>query len=330
MTSISSHYWKFSQNLVGICAFDLVAQHGNFTRAAEVLGISQSAISQRIRGLELELGVVLFRREHRGVTLTNEGLRLFNAVNPAMRQLSSSVTSLLDRKSKPRVRLSADFAFSTFWLLPRLAQLRSDLGEEIEIQILASQVPPEPNDDGCDITIHVSHLSRMLEGDVLLLKERVAAVCSPKFLEENGVIGSPGALLDTQLLSLSKPPTAEWQTWRGWFDSLDIIGTTSKSYVSFNNYDMVMQAAVAGQGVALGWLGLIDNLLKGGVLVQATDDVVDSDAGYVMSRDYASPAPGPKLVFDWIASQVESDSSSGPRTRGAKRKANGRGVKKAS
>ena len=329
MTSISSHYWKFSQNLVGICAFDLVAQHGNFTRAAEVLGISQSAISQRIRGLELELGVVLFRREHRGVTLTNEGLRLFNAVNPAMRQLSTSVTSLLDRKSKPRVRLSADFAFSTFWLLPRLPQLRSDLGEEIEIQILASQVPPDPNNDDCDITIHVSHLSRMAEGDVLLLKERVAAVCSPLFLEANGAISSSSELLDTQLLSLSKPPTAEWQTWRGWFDELEIIGAASKSYVSFNNYDMVTQAAVAGQGVALGWLGLIDGLLKNGALVQATEDIVDSDAGYVMSRDFANPSPGPSLVFEWIANQVKSDKSSEGRKRGTKRKPSGRGGKKA-
>lgn len=323
MANISSHYWKFSQNLVGVCAFDLVAQYGNFTRAAEVLGISQSAISQRIRGLELELGVVLFRREHRGVTLTNEGLRLFNAVNPAMRQLSTSVTSLLDRKSKPRVRLSADFAFSTFWLLPRLPQLRSDLGEEIEIQILASQVPPDPNNDDCDITIHVSHLSRMAEGDVLLLKEKVAAVCSQEFLELNGAIASSAELLNTQLLSLSKPPTAEWQTWRGWFDSLEIIGAASKSYVSFNNYDMVTQAAVSGQGVALGWLGLIDGLLKSGALVQATEDVVDSDAGYVMSLDSSNPSPGPTLVFDWIASQVKQDHKPGSRKKTAKRKSTG-------
>lgn len=69
MTSISSTYRKLSHNLVGLCAFDLVAQFGNFTGAAEAMGISQSAVSQRIKALELELGVVLFKREHRGVTL---------------------------------------------------------------------------------------------------------------------------------------------------------------------------------------------------------------------------------------------------------------------
>ncbi len=304
MTNISSTYSKFSHNLVGLCAFDLVAQHGNFTRAAELLGISQSAISQRIRNLELELGVVLFRREHRGVALTNEGLRLLSVVGPAMKQLGNSVTSLLERKSKPRVRLSADFAFSTLWLLPRLPHLRSELGEEIEIQILASQSPPEVNDDDCDIAIHVSALNKMAEGDVLLLEEKVAAVCSPAFLDKNGPISTSAELLNTQLLSLSKPPSAEWQTWQGWFDSLGITGERSRNYISFNNYDMVTQSAIAGHGVALGWLGLIDGVIKDGLLVQATGDVVTSQAGYVMSRDYSSPSRGPARVFDWIATQA--------------------------
>ena len=269
-----------------------------------MLGISQSAISQRIRGLEIELGVVLFTREHRGVALTNEGMRLFGIVSPAMKQLGNSVTSLLERKSKPRVRLSADFAFSTLWLLPRLAHLRSELGEEIELQILASQSPVEVNNDDCDISIHVIPLHKMLDGDVLLLEERVAAVCSPAFLESNGPINSPSQLLDTQLLSLSKPASAEWQTWQGWFDGLGIAGERSRNYISFNNYDMVTQATLAGQGVALGWLGLIDGLLRNGSLVLATDDVVTSRAGYVMSRDYASLSTGPARVFDWIAAHA--------------------------
>ena len=300
MDHISSAYWKLSNNLVGLCAFDIVAQHGNFTGAAEALGISQSAISQRIKALEVELGVVLFKREHRGVSLTLEGMRLLNVVRPAMKQLGTSVNSLLERKLKPRVRVSADFAFSTFWLLPRLPQLRSELGEEIEIQILASQAPPAENDDECDLSIHVTSYEKILADDVLLLEERVAAVCSPDFLERNGRIGSAEELLNTQLISLSKPPSAQWQTWQDWFDGLGITGGRSRNYISFNNYDMTTQAAVAGQGVALGWLGLIDSLLQNGSLVQVTDDVVASEAGYVLSRNPASLPRGTDLVFDWI------------------------------
>jgi DNA-binding transcriptional LysR family regulator len=304
MSDINFSNRKLGQNLPGLFVFDLVSRHGNFTGAATSLGLTQSSISQRIKTLEIELGVVLFKREHRGVTLTNEGLRLYNVVSPAMLQIGNSVTTLLERKSKPRVRISADFSFSTFWLLPRLSDLRSELDDEIEIQILASQTRPSDGDDGCDIQIHISPLSKLVDGDVLLLKEKVAAVCSPSFIEKNGPISSSKELLKTQLLSLSKPPSAYWINWQDWFDSLGISGSRSQNYISFNNYDMVTQSAVAGDGIALGWLGLIDELLQKKQLIQITDDVVTSESGYVMSRDKSNLSSGPQRVFDWIADQT--------------------------
>ena len=306
MNDISGINRKLGYNLVALHTFDLVARHGNFTGAAEALGLTQSAVSQKIKGLETELGVALFKREHRGVSLTNEGVRLLNVVRPAMEQMGNSLASLLERKSKPRVRISADFAFASFWLLPRLSHLRMELGDEIEIQILASQVPPADYGDDCDIKIHVAPRSSMADGDVMLLQERVAAVCSPAYLAVHGPIPASAKLLDCHLISLSRPASAEWQTWQGWFDSLGISGERSKNYISFNNYDMVVQSAVAGDGIALGWLGLVDNLLRGGRLVQVTGDVVSSDAGYVMSRDYSSRLRGPSLVFEWIAKHSAS------------------------
>ncbi|MBY6057231.1 LysR family transcriptional regulator [Leisingera daeponensis] len=301
MRDLSGINRKLSYNLVALHTFDLVARHGNFTGAAEALGLTQSAVSQKIKGLETELGVALFRREHRGVSLTNEGARLLNVVRPAMAQMGNSVASLLERKSRPKVRISSDFAFASFWLLPRLSHLRAELGDEIELQILASQVPPDDSSEDCDIKIHVGPKSPMGDGDVMLLQERVAAVCSPSYLAAHGKVAGSADLLDCQLLSLSKPASAEWQTWQGWFDSLGIAGERSRNYISFNNYDMVVQSALSGDGIALGWLGLIDNLLQDGRLVQVTEDIVTSNAGYVMSRDHSSRLRGPSLVFDWIA-----------------------------
>lgn len=305
MSDISSSYGKLGRHLVGLFAFHLVARSGNFTSAARTLGISQSAVSQRIKTLELELGVVLFTREHRGVALTNEGLRLLSVIQPAMDKMGASVNTLLERKSRPRVRISADFAFSTFWLLPRLYQLRSDLGDEIEIQILASQTAPDDSDD-CDISIHVQSLSGMTSEDILLIEERVAAVCSPGFVEEHGAILEPSDLLEAQLLSLSKPPSAEWMTWQSWFDSLGITGERSRNLHSFNNYDMVAQGALAGHGVALGWLGLIDDLLESGKLVQVTDAIVVSDAGYILSQTQTSMSKGPDRVVEWIVDRINN------------------------
>ncbi len=304
MNDINRINTNLSRNLVALYAFEMVSQHGNFTSAGEALGLTQSSVSQRIKGLEADLGVVLFKREHRGVSLTNEGLRLLNVVSPAMRQMGYAVDSLIDRRSKPRVRISADFAFSTFWLLPRLGYLREEIGDEIEIQILASTVPPGLDDTDCDIQIHVAPINQIRPDEILLLEEIVAAVCSPQLLDKIGPIRSAADLLNVQLLSLSKPATAAWQTWQGWFDHLGVTGERRRNYISFNNYDMVTQAALSGEGVALGWIGLIDDLLSKGSLVAVTDDLVSSDAGYVMSRSHTSSGRGPKLVFDWIAEQV--------------------------
>ncbi len=304
MAALNPANRKLLHNLVGLFAFDLVARHGNLTGAAEDLGLSQSALSQRIKKLEIELGVALFKREHRGVSLTSEGVRLFTVVRPAIQQMGGAVGSLLDRKLKPRVRISADFAFSTFWLLPNLSQLRLELGDEIELQMLASTAPPESSDD-CDINIHVRPFDRMADGDVLLLEENVAAVCSPAFLQAHGPFASPAQLYDAPLLSLSRPPSAEWQTWQGWFESLGVTGTRSRNYSSFNNYNMVIQAALSGHGVALGWLGMIDQLIHDGQLVRATDDVVTSAAGYVMSRADRVISNGPDRVFDWIVDHIK-------------------------
>ncbi|SLN70274.1 Glycine cleavage system transcriptional activator [Roseovarius albus] len=294
---------KIHQNLSNLLVFRLAAENGNFTKAAEALGLTQSSVSQSIKALELDLGIALFKREHRGVALTNEGLRLLNVVSPALERIRTAYGSQLDRSKNARVRISADFAFSTYWLMPRLSQLRAELGEDVEIQILASQV----HSDDCDITIHVNDLSKMKKGDKLLLEEKVAAVCSPEFLAIHGPINAANDLLNLQLLSLSRPVLADWQTWQGWFANLGFQDDRTHNFIGFNNYDMLIQAAVSGEGIALGWLGLVDRLIRQKLLVFATNDIVSSNAGYVMSRNYNAQQQSPKVVFDWISKQIDSE-----------------------
>ncbi len=302
MVGISETYWTLNRNLTGLCAFDVVARHGNFTSAAEALGLTQSAMSQRIKNLEIELGVTLFRREHRGVELTNDGRRLLAVIRPAMSRMSGSVSSLVQRKSKPRVRLSLDFAFATFWLLPRLPRLRAEL-VEIDIQLLTSQTPVEAAGDDCDLIIHMCNTNNIGEADALLLKEKVVAVCSPDFMSAHGPVENPSQLLNLPLLSLSGPQSAPWHTWQSWFDALDVDGVRTRNFTSFNNYDLIVQAAVHGQGVALGWLGLIDSLLENQSLITITDGVVSSERGYAITQTYSSDSKWLRQVFDWIVDQ---------------------------
>lgn len=304
MSDIRKTYAVVNRNLVGLSVFTVVAQHGNLTRAADILGISQSAMSQRIKNLEADLGLILFKREQRGVALTGDGLQLFQTMQPLMGQVNEAISSMIERKTKPRVRLSTDFAFSTFWLLPRLPFLRDEMDGEIDIQILTSQTPVSAAKSDCDLIVHMGSIKDMKDSDVLLLRERTIAVCSPSYLEKHGPFSSPDDLLGQQLLSLSRPPTALWHTWQSWFDGLGINGERTRDFTSFDNSHLVVQAAIAGQGVALGWLGLVDDTIKTGHLVQATDDIVSSEHGYVMSRTEGALTGAPKRVFDWIDQSI--------------------------
>ena len=302
MADISEPYRQLSRNLVALCAFDVVARHGNFTNAAQALGVTQSAISQRIKDLESSLGVALFKRDHRGAELTDDGSHLLETIRPAMERMSQSVSTLVQRKTKPQVRLSLDFAFATFWLLPRLPRLRDEL-KEIDIQILTSQTPFESAGDDCDLIIHMRPLSDLNANDVLLMEERVVAVCSPGLLDHQGPVRSAAGLLDLPLLSLSGPASAPWLTWQGWFDALGVSGRRTRNLTSLSNYDLVIQAALGGQGVALGWAGLIDDLLNDGRLVKACSDVVTTDVGYAITRRYTTRSESLEHVFNWIVGQ---------------------------
>lgn len=301
MDGINNTYRYLSSHLSELCAFDLVARHGNFTNAAAALGVSQSAISQRIKGLETDLGIVLFRREHRGVRLTNDGKRLLIIIRPAMEQMAEVVASLVRRKSKQQVRLSLDFAFASFWMLPKLGQLREEF-DEIDIQILTSQTPVEAAGEDCDLIIHLNDIDEAND-DTLLFKEKVIAVCSPEFLAENGPVLSATELLDQPLLSLSGPMAAPWHTWQSWFAALKIKGERTRQFTSLSNYDLVIHAALDGQGIALGWIGLIDEFLADNRLVPATTDVVESGRGYVISRNPRLGSKGLDQIYDWILAQ---------------------------
>lgn len=313
MKDISSVYGLLNRHLVSLCAFDLVARHGNFTGAARSLGVTQSAVSQRIKDLETSLGIALFKRDHRGAEITSDGSRLLASVRPALEMMGTAVADLVERRTKPRVRLSVDFAFATFWLLPRLPRLRDEL-KDVDVQILASQTPCESAGDDCDLVIYMTPVDDLGPRDVLLLREKVVAVCSPAFLSGHGPLGSAAALLDLPLLSLSGPPAAPWLNWQGWFAALGVGGERTCNQTSFSNYDLVIQAALDGQGVALGWLGLIDDLLAAGRLETATGDIVTSSVGYAITRRYTVRSDPLEHVFAWIAEQFHDAPAQSPTT----------------
>ncbi|MHA7777572.1 LysR substrate-binding domain-containing protein [Roseibium sp. M-1] len=282
MQDITQAYTILRRYSVELCAFVLVARHGQLSSAAAALNLSQPGLSQKIKNLELSLGVTLFKRVHRGVELTPDGADLYARVELPMNQLATGFADFQHRKANPSVLVSVDYAFAAFWLLPRIPRLRA-LFHPLDISVLTSQDPTEANSRDADLIVRMDGPDAVERGAVRLIDETVSAVCSPSFLERHPNLAHPADLLAVPLLTLKTPAKASWFSWQEWFAAFGVSGKGTAEMTSLDTYDLVIQAARDGIGVALGWHGLIDDLITQGKLVKAMPHVASSRRGYFLS-----------------------------------------------
>lgn len=310
MLDINKSYSFFSRHAAGLCAFVTVARHQQLSSAARELQISQPGLSQRLKNIEDSLGVRLFDRNHRGVTLSRAGRELLTQVEPLLTPLALSLSSFAARANTPGVLLSADFAFASFWLLPRLPDLREAI-HPIDISILTSQVPDEIGGVHADLIIRMATSDEATPRETKMFDENVFAVCSPAFLERHPNLTRVEDLLTVPLLSLSGPLTSRWYDWHSWFRHFDISLREDGEKTNFNSYDIVVRAAIDGLGIALGWEGLIDEFLDNGSLVKVIPHVASSTRGYYVRMSQDTPSDAARQLHDWVINEVTPPTSAG-------------------
>lgn len=292
----------FHAHIAELHAFHSAARCESFTRAAQELKLTQPALSQKIKRLEELLGTRLFIRRYRGVALTDAGQQLHEATRGSFEELELTFRRSLEGQNRKRVRISCDFAFASHWLMSRLPRLRQDL-DGLDLQLLTSQEPDAVDGVAADIAISLTESPQPSARSRILFRERVIAVCSPAFAARHGPFPTPRHLLSAPLLSLSAPPNAAWHSWPSWFAQAGVEAPLEDvTQTRLNNYTLVLQGAVEGQGIALGWRGLVDGFLKDGQLVRACDREVSSDRAYAMTCARDAPLHV-NAVFDWIKTQ---------------------------
>ena len=261
--------------------FEAAARHLNFTAAAAELGSTQPAVSLRVGQLESELGVPLFTRRHRGVSLTADGARLFEAVRQGLDLIGEVTGEILARRRQPLLTLATDFGFAAYWLMPRLPALREEM-PELEVRIITSQQAIDLRDEVIDVAIAFGegHWPGCVAEK--LLPESVVPVCSPSFLAASGWRRETIPWAEVPLLHLERPTPARWMDWPDWFQLHRLPDHHPGHDLTFNNYPLVLQAAMSGQGVALGWLPLVQDLLAGGQLVSLVDAPITTPRGYFL------------------------------------------------
>lgn len=253
-------------SLAGLQAFEAAARHLSFTRAAEELGLTPTAISHRIRNLEGELGVTLFRRGHRSVTLTEDGEQVAKDLSESFDCLKMSVAKLR-RRTDSQLRLSVAPSFTARWLLPRLPEFRGR-HPSIDLFIDPSAELPCFELNGSDAVIAFGcGLPTGMQSDCLFMN-RLVPVCSPDFLAEHGSADFQAELSTLPLLhaedSRVAPPLPGW---RDWFKAAGISQLGALDGPTFGACHLVIEAARLGQGLALGLSTLIADDLSAGALV---------------------------------------------------------------
>lgn len=245
-------------------AFSIAAEQLSFTRAADLLNVSQGAVSRQVRLLEEHLGVELFQRHHRSLSLTPEGHLLAQELAPAFNRISA-VADTLRSQSRP-LRIKAAATLTNRWLLPRLHDFESRHAGKV--QLATVRTPVNPIEVGFDAALIYcpGPPHTPLPGSELLFEELMMPVCNPLLLDDPEKPLSMEQFLRLPILWNH----AEGRDWQQWSAALGISELPEPSLI-FDTDTEAMQAAISGHGVCLSNLSFISRELSEGQLVSPID-----------------------------------------------------------
>lgn len=291
--------------LSALRAFESAARLGSFRRAAEELGVTPTAISHQVRGLESLIEAPLFTRQVRRVVLTDVGSRLL----PVLGQGFDAFEDALRRASRPRQRsivtIGATNAFMARWLVPRIASFR-EAEPSIDLQLAASNELASVAHGEVDIAIRYG--GGVYPGHVVeLLWQDVFAPVSNPLLGVDGVAG----LGTVPLIAFKwERPTPRNPTWERWSRKAGVAIPADAGFLHFSDETHAIQAAVAGQGIGLLSTLLVAPELASGALVERFGPRMAAHGYYLLTRpDSANAAVD--AVAAWIRAQFAADAGSG-------------------
>ncbi|MDF0732724.1 LysR substrate-binding domain-containing protein [Pseudomonas entomophila] len=284
--------------LNGLRVFEVVARHLNFRLAADELGVTQAAVAQQVRGLEANLGVKLFERLPRGLRLTDAGLGYSRSIREAFALITEATATL--RPEQHHLTVSVTPTFASKWLIPRLASF-TEAHAEIDLRVLATDRLSRFHGDGVDLAVRYGHppFGPGLNTE-LLLEQRVIAVASPTLLAQRAVPENSEQLQAFLLLHDAH------NFWPAFIAGL--FGQPTQAMpknVRFNQTSLAIEAALAGQGLALASHFFVQDDLRAGRLVRVFEHELQLDKQFylVWPRKGEEPA-ALEVVRRWLVQQA--------------------------
>jgi len=295
-------------------AFEAVARRSSFSAAADELHLTQPAISRQIKGLEDELGAPLFLRGTRSVELTNAGTQLLRGVLPLLNRLDSTVRQIRSARGRRHVSITTFASFASLWLLPRLASFERE-HPDIDIRISASDTMADLDDPDVDLALRYCHPEAAPTGATRLFGEVVTPTVGRGLadLAARGLappLAVPADLARHTLLEEDDHrPSADFLGWRHWLRVHGVAQLEPTRWMLLNFTYQQVQAALSGQGVALGRLPLVADALERGELIEPfgpAHRLVSPFAYWMIECQHgAALRPEVTLFARWLAAQAE-------------------------
>ena len=296
--------------------FEAAGRRLSFTLAAEELFVTQSALSRQVKALEDALGVALFVRKHRTLALTPAGAAFHRTVTDKLRDLAAAADAVRAADRGPGLTVSTTVSFAALWLIPRLPTFRT-AHPAVEVYVSADDRLVDLARGDVDVAVRYLADAGAPADAVRLFGERLLPVASPALVKRGPPLKQPGDLAHHVLIHLDDPGgIMPWLNWPAWLASNGQPALKPAGTMRFSLYDQVIQATVAGQGVALGRIPLIAELMNDGRLIAPFSKRYDSPRGYfAVAAPHAAQRPEAAAFIQWLRSR----SDPAPCGRGARR-----------
>jgi DNA-binding transcriptional LysR family regulator len=301
-----------SGSLNALLVLEVAVRHSSLSRAAEELGLSQPAVSRHISTLESRLGQALFERNNNQVIPSTAAVRLADAVALGFGHLDQVWTEISAPTDRQEVTLACSFGFADQWLMPRFSDLREFLG--------GSKVRVVTTDQLGDIDL--SRLDAAVVWDtaglpdrpfIPLIKSEVFPICSPDFLAAHPETGGNISRLSPSLFLHFDVRESGFLTWQGWFERMGLQAPSFARTSEFDAYPFLLQSVRRGEGVGLGWHGLVDQALAKGEILRLGPTISDRDYSYFLQhRPFRDKDGALARLVDWFKMAASDGPAGGP------------------
>lgn len=284
--------------------FEVSARLLSFTQAARELGVSQPAVSLAIRQLENAIGQTLFQRGHRQIKLTEAGERFYASVSIGLGRIMHTALELNYETPPALVTLSVSTAFANYWMMPRLSRLHST-HPSIDLRLQVVDKDSDLEDENVSLGIRRGKGNWPGYDSACIAAEEILPVASRSYLAQKGLPESVEDLLKHQFIHLEEPYRPR-PKWKDWFNAFGIDYIDNGEGLRLNDYALVIQAAMSGEGIAIGWRHVVEPLIESGLLEPAlSESWITGEEFHLIWSNKTSLSPYAQQVRDWIINEAK-------------------------